>query len=544
MAEDIVKEMLINESAGSTRLAIVENGRLAELYIERPEHQRMVGSIYKGVVENVIPGMQAAFVDINYAVNAFLPFAEIGNPEKLDYVKMSDLADSDQNDRVSSGRGSSQNGQRPSNGKPDRASSRRTNRGGRGRPATKPSIDLKTGQEILVQIIKEPFAGKGPRVTTDLAIPGRLLVLVQNADFIGVSKKITDKYEFRRLRKIVESFKPDGFGIIVRTVAEGKDQKILEKDFRNLWEAWLELDRLSGSRRGPAVLYQDLTTTDSVIRDLLTPDVDKVIIDSKEIFKRLTTYLKDVSPSQVNLVEYYRGKAPIFAKHDVETQIEKSLQPKAWLKSGGYLLLEQTEAMHVVDVNSGRFIGSGDHEQNSLKINLEAAREVARQLRLRDIGGLIIIDFIDLREDANKRKIYHELVKELKKDRARVAVSPISEFGLLEMTRERVRLSLLHSMSEECPTCKGLGRISSKQSMITSIDSWLRRFHTKHKDRRLVISVHPSLATYLHETKSKVVRGFMWQHWVKLEIKPEELLAPNDFRIYSKRRKADVTDLA
>jgi len=244
----------------------------------------------------------------------------------------------------------------------------------------------------------------------------------------------------------------------------------------------------------------------------------------------------------VNLVEFYRGKGPIFSNHDIEGQIDKSLQRKVWIKSGGYIVLEHTEAMMVVDVNSGRFIGKGDHEQNSLKINLEAAREVARQLRLRDIGGLIIIDFIDMHEEANKKKIYNELVKELKKDRARVAVSPISEFGLLEMTRERVRLSLLHSVSEECPTCQGLGRIPSKDAMITAIDSWLRRFRTHHKDRRLTITVHPSLAEHLHETKSKVVKNFVWQHWVWLEIKADDTLSPDSFRVYSKRRKTDVTD--
>jgi len=368
------------------------------------------------------------------------------------------------------------------------------------------------------------------------------LVLVQNASFIGISRKITDKYEVRRLRKVVESLKPDGFGVIVRTVSEGRDQRVLAKDFNNLWQSWLELEKLSKSKPGPLLIYQDLTTTDSVIRDLLTSDVDKVIIDSKEIHKRLTSYLRDVSPSQVNLVEFYRGKAPIFSNHDIEGQIDKTLQRKVWLKSGGYIVLEHTEAMQVVDVNSGRFIGKADHEQNSLKINLEAAREVARQLRLRDIGGLIIIDFIDMREEANRKKIYNELVKELKNDRARVAVSPISEFGLLEMTRERVRLSLFHSMSDECPTCNGSGRVPSKDAMITTIDSWLRRFRTHHKDRRLIITVHPSLAEYLHETKSKVVKSFMWQHWVWLEIKTDDTLSLDSFRVFSKRRKADVTD--
>ncbi|MCH8328636.1 MAG: Rne/Rng family ribonuclease [Candidatus Marinimicrobia bacterium] len=520
MAENVVKEMYINESAGHTRLAIVENGRLVELYIERPDHQRMVGSIYKGVVENVIPGMQAAFVDIGYSVNAFLPFAEIGKPENLDYVKLlGDEVSDDEEPKV--------------NGKPRRRNPNYDR--------TAPS--LKSGQEILVQVIKEPFSGKGPRVTTDIAIPGRLMVLVQNASFIGISKKIVDKYESRRLRKIVEGFKPEGFGIIVRTVAVSKDQKVLEKDFQRLWTSWKELEISAKSLTGPAAIYRDLTTTDSVIRDLLTHDVDKVIIDSKEIHKRLAGYLRDVSPSQANLVEYYRGKGPIFGNHDIEEQIDKSLQRKVWLKSGGHLVLEHTEAMLVVDVNSGRFIGKRDHEQNSLKINLEAAREIAWQLRLRDIGGLIIIDFIDMHESANRKKIYAELVKELKKDRARVAVSPISEFGLLEMTRERVRLTLLHAVSDECPTCKGLGWVPSKDAMITRIDSWLQRFRTVHKDRRLIISVLPDLAEYLQETKSKVVTNFMWQHWVWLEIEADDSLKADEFRVYSKRRKSYVTDV-
>ncbi|MCH7521812.1 MAG: Rne/Rng family ribonuclease [Candidatus Marinimicrobia bacterium] len=524
MADDVVKEMYINESAGNTRLAIVENGKLVELYVERADHQRLVGSIFKGVVENVIPGMQAAFIDIGYSVNAFLPFSEIGNPDNLKDVAL----DNDEETKPEPTHSSKSKPQRPSN---------------RNLLPVRPSFDLKSGQEILVQVTKEPFAGKGPRVTTDIAIPGRLLVLVQNADFIGISKKIFDKYEVRRLRKVVEAFKPEGFGIIVRTVAESKDQKILAKDFNRLWDAWLELERKSKTLPGPAPLYIDLSTTDSVIRDLLTPDIDKVIIDSKDIYKRLFNYLKDVSPSQMNLVEYYRKKAPVFTNHEIETQIDKSLQRKVWLKSGGHLVLEHTEAMMVVDVNSGRFIGKRDHEQNSLKVNLEAAREVAHQLRLRDIGGLIIIDFIDMHESANRKKVYNELVKELIHDRARVAVSPISEFGLLEMTRERIRLSLLHSVSEECPTCNGLGRIPSKDSMLTKIDSWLRRFRTAHKDRRLIITVHPTLAAYIQENKSKEVKGFMWQHWVWLEITADDQLSPDDFRVYSKRRKADVTDI-
>ena len=501
-------EIFISESMGESRIAIVEDGTLVEVYVEKQESHRMVGNIYKGQVENVLPGMQAAFVDIGYDINAFLPFSEIENSAYL--------ADSDEDDHRSSKRKNSKNGAQKK----------------RRKFRDNINVELKSGQDIFVQVIKEAFAGKGPRVTTEIALPGRLLVLVPNVNYIGISKKIWDKYERRRLKKIVSSMKKRGVGVIVRTVAEGKSEELIQNDYSNLIENWKKLQNKSNRTKGAALVYEDLETASSVIRDLFTPDISKIVIDSKKLYRKLQGYLEDVSPNMASHLEHYRLKQPLFESMGIEKELDKLLRPKVWLKSGAYLIIEKTEAMVVVDVNSGRFIGKKNHEDNSLKINLEACKEVARQLRLRDLSGLVVIDFIDMREEANRRKIYYDLCKELKKDRAKVAVSPISEFGLLEMTRQRIRLSLLDSMSEECPTCYGAGRIMSRETLLTRIDHWLRRYKSKHRSLRLKLELHPEIAHFMKDNK-KALRGLMWQNFTYITIEANPEIGRDEFRFLS-----------
>ena len=491
---------------GETRIAIQEDSQLVEVYVEKQDKHRMVGNVYKGKVENVLPGMQAAFVDIGNDLNAFLPFSEIGNNEYI-------IEDS----------GNKRN--RNNNRRHDNI-----------------EVDLKKGQEIYVQVIKEPFAGKGPRVTTEVALPGRLLVLVPNANYIGISKKIWDKYERRRLKKIAQQLREGNTGVIIRTVAEGKSEELIENDFNQLMENWDKMEKISAKENAPVIVYEDLETASSVVRDLLTPDVEKIIIDSKRLYKKTQKYLEDISPSLLERLELYKLKSPLFESFGIESEIEKLMRPKAWLKSGAYLIIEKTEAMVVVDVNSGRFVGKKLHEENSLKINLEAAREVARQLRLRDLSGLIVIDFIDMRYEENRKKVYHELRKELKKDRAKVAVAPITEFGLLEMTRQRIRLSLLDSMSEECPTCHGSGRIISRETLVTRIDHWLRRYKSKHRSLRLRLQLHPENAQYLGGEKKHILRGLMWQNFVHLKIEENVELSQDEFRFFRTKDNADVTN--
>ena len=502
------KEIFINESMGETRIAIQEDSKLVEVYVEQQDNQRMVGNVYKGKVENVLPGMQAAFVDIGYELNAFLPFSEIGNSEYI--------IEENSNDR---NRGSSKHSRKIEN----------------------IEVDLKTNQEIFVQVIKEPFAGKGPRVTTEVALPGRLLVLVPNANYIGISKKIWDKFERRRLKKIAQRLRTDDAGVIIRTVAEGKSEEHIENDFNILLDNWQKIKNKSEREEAPILVYEDLETASSVVRDLLTLDVEKIIIDSKRLYRKTQRYLEDVSPSLLERLELYKLKAPLFESFGIESEIEKLMRPKAWLKSGAYLIIEKTEAMVVVDVNSGRFVGKKMHEENSLKINMETAREVARQLRLRDLSGLIVIDFIDMQLEENRKKVFHELRKELKKDRAKVAVAPITEFGLLEMTRQRIRVSLLDSMSEECPACHGSGRIISQETLVTRLDHWLRRYKSKHRSLRLQLQLHPENFRYLNGEKKHILRGLMWQNFVHLKIEENSELRRDEFRFLRTKDGTDVT---
>ncbi|MBJ12189.1 MAG: ribonuclease G [Candidatus Marinimicrobia bacterium] len=502
------KEIFINENMGETRIAIQEDSKLVEVYVENHENQRMVGNIYKGKVENVLPGMQAAFVDIGYELNAFLPFSEIGNNE---YISKEQIGDNN---------GKNKHYKKLSN----------------------IEVDLETNQEIYVQVIKEPFAGKGPRVTTDIAIPGRLLVLIPNHSYIGISKKIWDKYERRRLKKIARKLKTENTGIIMRTVAEGKSEEHIENDFYSLIDNWKKIQKKSNQKNSPVLVYEDMETASSVVRDLLTLDVEKIIIDSKKLYRKTEKYLEDLSPSLLERLELYKLKSPLFESFGIENEIDKLMRSRAWLKSGAYLIIEKTEAMVVVDVNSGRFVGKKLHEDNSLKINLEASREVARQLRLRDLSGLIVIDFIDMQLPENRKKVYLELRKELKKDRAKVAVAPISEFGILEMTRQRIRVSLLDSMSNECPSCQGSGRIISQETLITRIDHWLRRYKSKNRTLRLRLKLHPENAAYLHDEKKHILRSLMWQNFVHLKIEESIDVQRDAFVFLRTKDGVDITN--
>ena len=504
------KEIYINVSIGSTRVAILENNVLVELYIDIADHKRMVGNIYRGKIQNVIPGMQAAFIDIGYEINSFLPFSEIGNSDNVKNLSFSDEDDE----------------------KPQQI--KRNNN-------FNPEKDLKIDDEIFVQVIKEPFSGKGPRVTTDISIAGSLLVLVPNQNYIGISKKIYDKYEKRRLRRIIKNMDINNFGVIVRTSAEGKNDNEIEQDLNKVLDEWGKINSLKNNST-PYLAYKDAETPNQVIRDLLTNDISKVYVDCKKTYKKLYKYLKINNKNHLDKLSYYRTKGSIFQAHDIENQITKSLKTKVWLKSGGHLAIEHTEAMVVIDVNSGRFIGKKEHEENSLKVNLEAARAISHQLRLRDIGGLIVIDFIDLVKEENRKKVYYELRNYLKKDRAKVSLAEFSSFGLLEMTRQRVRLDLLHTLSDECPTCKGLGLIFSKDTMLTNIENWLKSFKTKSRDRRFSIYLNPKSYQYLMDTKHSELRGFMWKNWLLIEFKIDENLSPHEFKVFSKRRRKFVTE--
>ena len=503
------KSIYINSTIGSSRAATLENKTLTDLYIDFPDHKKMVGNIYKGKVQNVIPGMQAAFIDIGFHINAFLPFTEISDINKLNDISFS--IDDEQT-------------------------------GKKNIPNKDKKVKMDIGDEIMVQVIKEPFLGKGPRVTTEVSLAGNLIVLVPNQSYIGISKKITDKYERKRLKNIIHEFKPKNFGVIVRTIGISKDQKIIKNDFSALISEWEEINSKFLLNKAPEEIYNDYNFSKIIVRDLFSDQINKLVIDNKSIYKRVYKNIKMINPNNTSKIKLYKNKIPIFDNNNIENQIMKSLKNKVWLKSGAYLIIDHTEAMVVVDVNSGRFIGKKSHEENSLAINLEAVKEIAKQLRIRDIGGLIVIDFIDLANEKNRKKIYDTLKSLLKKDKAKVSISEFSDFGLLQMTRQRIGLSLLYSLTDECQICKGLGRIESSDFLITKIENWIKRFKSKNNDRRLILYVNKFIYDYITKTKEKTINSLIFKNWIWIELKIDNSINSNEFRVYSKKRKKDVTN--
>ncbi len=502
------KEIIINSTNEDTRIAILENGQLVELFVERSDNERMVGDIYKGRVRKVVRGMQAAFIDIGFEQDAFLHFNDMGsNVNQL-------FADIDE--ELLEGNGHSKD--------------------------VDPADLLRTGQEIVVQIIKEPISNKGPKVTTELTIPGRFMVLVPNQKRIGVSRKIASAKERRRLRQIARKILPKNFGLIIRTAAAGKGEEVLVQDLNKLIKTWNKIQQKIKTEEPPMLLFKDLGMASSVIRDLFTADVARVVVDSRKLYREITRYLKDVGSELLSRVEYFKSREPIFDVFHIEEEIEKSLLKKVWMKNGGYIFIEHTEALTVVDVNSGRYFGRKNHEQNSLKINLEASREIARQLRLRDVGGLIVIDFIDMEREENRKKVLNELQKEFSRDRAITRIEGMSRFGLVQMTRQRIRPSLLYNISEPCPLCEGSGLVPTKSTVLASIERAIRRYLARGNDRRLLIRAHPEIVEYLNNRRFGRRFRLMLKYLVKIDTQEDESLKPFEFRLIKKKTGEDVTD--
>jgi ribonuclease G len=543
------REIVMNVTANQVRIAITEDGKLAELFVEAPEKERLVGDVYLGKVARIMPGIKAAFIDIGLRQDAFLHFSDIGSTLE-EYSELlgeePEIDTQEEPEEVASAVGSV----------PQGSTSRREQQGrdGRGRDGREPhgrghdrlehpEKHLQSGQDIIVQVTKEPVGKKGVRVTSEVSLPGRFLVLLPFDGKVGVSKRIGNFKEKRRLRKLVRSILPDGFGAIIRTVAEGKDEQTLKNDLDQLINTWREVEKTVKTEEAPALIYKDMSTTSSVIRDLFSNDVQRVTVDSKRLYREIRTYVNLTSPSLVDKIELYKGKEPVFDVFGIEKEIVTAMSRKVWLKSGGYVIIEQTEAMVVVDVNSGRYAAKKEQELNSLQTNLEASREIVRQIRLRDIGGLIVIDFIDLDDEKNRKKVYDELRKEFRKDRAKVTVLPMTEFGLVQITRQRIRQSVLHSFTEPCPTCAGTGLVQSKSSILSHIERWIRRFKSEAKEFRLILKVHPTIATHLSEGSLSRLRKMMVKYFVLIKLEADATLAVDEFKFISKKQNKDVTNL-
>lgn len=503
------KEIVINYTPREVRVAILEDGELVELLIEREDNRRTVGDVYLGRITAVIPGIQAAFVDIGQERAAFLHVSDVAtgsiDPEVLedeDYVLT-------------------------------------------GKNRDLPPIEnlLRKGQEILVQVRKEAIGTKGPRITSQLSLPGRYAVLMPDLDHIGVSKKIDSRKERHRLRAIVRKNRPKGCAIIVRTAGAGVNAEQLRDDIRYLEKNWKEIKDKVERASPPTLVHEDVEITLFALRDLFSENVDQITIDKNEEYENLRAYLKSFAPQLASRVRFYRDNVPIFDHYKIEDEIEKTLERKIWLKKGGYIVIEHAEALVAIDVNTGRFTGKRDQEETILETNLIAAREVARQLRLRDIGGIIVVDFIDMEREENRRKVYSEFRNSMRKDRSRARVYPISDLGLIEVSRKRVRPSLLHYYSDECPYCNGSGKVLSIESMAMKVEHWIRRIGSRKRERGIQFRVNPVLGVYLRDEREDNILELAKMHRLRVEIVDDPRMHREDVEIYSLDGSRDLKAL-
>jgi ribonuclease G len=520
------REILINATSRETRVAILEDDELVELLVDRPDARRMVGDIYLGKVEAVLPGIQAAFVDIGTEKSAFLHASDLVVAEG-----------EDEDDTAGT------NGDETEEGSRDERDGSRGSRDADRESKAPPIQDLiKRGQEILVQVSKEPISTKGPRVTAQISLAGRFLVYMPDATRVGVSRKIGERAERHRLRDMVQQVLPEkSGGVIVRTVGEDATQETFKRELTTLINTWKRIKKKTHFLRSPALVHRETNLTRGIIRDLFSTKVDKLTVDSKQIYNEIVEYLKGIAPDLLERVTLYEEPVPLFDKAEIETEIRDLFKRRCDLPSGGYLIIEPTEALVSVDVNSGRYTGKKDPEKTILKTNIEAAREVARQLRLRDVGGIIVCDFIDMEAKANRDKVLQELRTHLGRDRARTKAFAVSELGLIEMTRQRVRQSHLQSMTEPCQTCHGTGRVFTPEAIVRRVERSVRRIVVEGKRDNLVVRLHPDVAMYLRESEQDFSRKLEKGANFSIELRDDPLLRPDEFKIVVKAAGRDVT---
>lgn len=488
----VKSEIIISANEWETRLALLEDGQLVEFHIERAERRSLVGRVYKAKVENVVKGLRGAFVSIGLRKNGFLPLAEI--PEFEAFEPELEFEPGAQ------------------------------------AKAPKPT-EIQSGQEVLVQVVKEPFSEKGARVTSYISLPGRYLVYFPAMERIGISRRVRDRRERVRLREIARRMKREKVGLIIRTAAETATEHEIRNEYFSLERTWDEIMSRAEKLPGPAVLYEEPSIDVKLVRDLFTESVRKLIVDSRPKYSELVGYLRQTAPSLVSKVFLYGGETPIMEYYKVENELERLYQRRLWLKSGGFVTIDQTEALVAVDVNTGRSSKEEDPERLIFSTNMEAASEIARQIRLRDLSGLVLIDFIDMQDPKNTEKVVAELKKHLVNDRAKADFAPVSRFGLMEMTRERTRPGLLFTLCETCPTCKGLGRVMSRVEMALRIERFIHGKIRSLKGRRVKLVTAPSVAEFLSSEYSDRLGEVARQHELLIEVKADPELPPSEYKI-------------
>lgn len=492
-------EIIINVSREEIRVALLENGQVVELYIDRKKEEGVVGNIYKGRVAKVLPGMQASFIDIGLEKAAFLYATDVSNTME-EYVRFMD-EDIEFTD------------------------------GKRKRTATPIEDLLQEGQEIFVQVSKEPIGMKGARVTSYLTLPGRYLVFMPGVDHIGVSRRIKDEDERKRLREIINKLKRPGSGYIVRTVSEGKPEEEFSSDMKFLEILWQNIEKKKERQSAPCLIHSDLDIIFRVVRDLFTSEIKRLVIDSQEEYLKVKDFVETYLPSLSDRIELYDKEEPIFDLYGIEIEIEKALKRKIWLKSGGYIVIDEVEALTAIDVNTGRYVGKKSLEETILKTNLEAAKEIAYQLRLRNIGGIIIVDFIDMEKEENRKRVYTTFQEALAEDKARINIFQISPLGLIEMTRKRVRRSLSRCLCYPCPYCEGDSYIKSPLTICYEIFNEIRRNYNTSLEKKVIVVAHSAVADLLYDEERQEMETLEKEIQKKIIIRADPNLHQEQYEI-------------
>jgi len=529
----MLKELIINTGFDETRIALLEDGILAEFYVERKNSAGIVGNIYKGRVTKVLPGMQATFVNIGLEKDAFLYVMDVlDNMEEYDKESEEDIEKTVSEPQIAlskkliSGEDDTEeiDADKQAEGEESRVVQEASGRAGNGntdRIVQTANIEdlLEEGQEVLVQVLKEPLGTKGARVTAHITLPGRYLVFMPTVDHIGISRRIENPEERERLKGIIDSIKPSNTGFIVRTAGEGKDEAHFVADVEFLTKIWKKVFERQEKLVAPAPVHQDLDIISRTIRDVFTPEISRIVIDSEEEYEHCLNLINDLMPSLTDRVKLYLKRKPVFDFYNVERQLGKATKRKVWLKSGGYIVIDETEALVAIDVNTGKYVGTKSLEETIVKINLEAIKSIAQQVRLRDLGGIIVIDFIDMEKEENRKLIVNTLEDALKADRTYTNVVQLSELGLVEMTRKRVKQSLGKVLTMPCPYCKASGRVKSDVTVFFEIQREISRIvDTSLKTCEILVRTHPDVARlfYFWEDNEPAQKGYTLEKLEKL----------------------------
>jgi len=540
------KEMIISANDHDTRVAILEEDQVVEIFIERERQRGVVGNIYKGRVSKVLPGMQSSFVDIGLERDAFLYVSEVVNTvEEFDRLESGDddepalaVVAEPSADAVAVAVEPAAPPPGNGHGVERRATSRGDSRAQARDDRPQPKIEdlLKEGQEVLVQVVKEPLGTKGARLTSHVTMPGRFLVFMPTVDHVGVSRKIDSREERARLRGIVREFRDThGFtgGVIIRTAAGGRSNEDIVSDLTYFHQVWTEIRQRMETRRPPAVLFQEQSLVTKLLRDLLTEDYSAIRIDNDQEYRRIITLVERIMPNLLPRVKLYSKEFPIFEEYGVQAEIDKALRSKVWLKSGGYLVINQTEALVAIDVNTGRYVGkrTGRLEDTIVKTNLEAVKEIVRQIRLRDLGGIIVLDLIDMEEKKNRQKVFQEVEKELRKDRSPSKALQVSDFGLVIVTRKRVKQSIERQLTDPCPYCSGSGSIKSASTICYEILTEMKKIGGDIEGQGVILRVNPDIARALKEEESALLRDLQQTLGKPVTVKADTHLHHEQFDV-------------